>query len=386
MADGDKELVPQLRFEGFTDAWVQRKLGEVLKVNSGRDYKHLNAGDVPVYGTGGYMLSVDKRLSDIDAIGIGRKGTIDKPQLLSAPFWTVDTLFFMTPLHDNDLLFLYALSQNIEWAKMDESTGVPSLSKANIENVASYISGTAEQTAIGKFFHTLDNLITSNQRKLEGLKELKKGYLQQMFPQAGESVPRVRFEGFSGNWAQRKLAEVADYRNGKAHEQNILTDERNIVKKGKYIVVNSKFVSTNGEVRKYCNEQIEPLFAKEIAFVLSDVPNGRAIARTFLIDIDGKYSLNQRIAGITPHSDTDSYFLHLMLNRNPYFLKFDDGVGQTNLSKGEVENFMSYYPAYEEQVAVGNFFHTQDKLITAQAQKVEKLKQLKAAYLQKMFV
>jgi len=120
-----KELTPEIRFKLFTNAaWEQRKLGEVLKVNSGKDYKHLNKGDIPVYGTGGYMLSVDESLSDVDAIGIGRKGTIDKPQLLIAPFWTVDTLFYMTPLQNNDLLFLYSLSQNIEWAKMDESTGV----------------------------------------------------------------------------------------------------------------------------------------------------------------------------------------------------------------------------------------------------------------------
>ena len=90
-------------------AWVQRKLGEVAKINSGRDYKHLNQGDIPVYGTGGYMLSVDESLSDEDAVGIGRKGTIDKPQFLKAPFWTVDTLFFMTPKPSNELRFLLSV-------------------------------------------------------------------------------------------------------------------------------------------------------------------------------------------------------------------------------------------------------------------------------------
>nr|WP_244048938.1 hypothetical protein [Lactiplantibacillus plantarum] len=65
-----------------------------MDVHSGKDYKHLQNGAIPVYGTGGYMVSVNDKLSDVDAIGIGRKGTIDKPQYLSAPFWTVDTLFF----------------------------------------------------------------------------------------------------------------------------------------------------------------------------------------------------------------------------------------------------------------------------------------------------
>ena len=95
-----KTLVPQIRFAGFTDPWEQRKLGEVANVCSGRDYKHLAEGPIPVYGTGGYMTSVSKALSyDEDAIGIGRKGTIDKPYRLQAPFWTVDTLLCSSVTH-----------------------------------------------------------------------------------------------------------------------------------------------------------------------------------------------------------------------------------------------------------------------------------------------
>ena len=119
------------------------------------------------------------------------------------------------------------------------------------------------------------------------------------------------------SWEQCELGEVAKYRNGKAHENDISEN-------GKYVVINSKFVSTDGEVRKFSDQQIEPLHRGEIAFVLSDVPNGRAIARTFLINENDKYSLNQRIAGITPMDNIDSYFLHILMNRHPYFLRFDD--------------------------------------------------------------
>ena len=101
----DGEKVPQIRFEGFTEDWEQRKFADFIDVKSGKDYKHLNAGSIPVYGTGGYMLSVDRALSDIDAIGFGRKGTIDKPYLLKAPFWTVDTLFYAVPKQNIDLQF-----------------------------------------------------------------------------------------------------------------------------------------------------------------------------------------------------------------------------------------------------------------------------------------
>ena len=153
------------------------------------------------------------------------------------------------------------------------------------------------------------------------------------------------------------MGEVAKYRNGKAHE-NCIDDN------GKYIVVNSKFVSTDGEVRKFSNMQNEALFENEIAFVLSDVPNGRAIARTFLIEKSDKYTLNQRIAGITPLSETYPYYLHILMNRNPYFLAFDDGAKQTNLSVSDVMEFESYYPIYDEQKQIGEYFRNLDHLIT----------------------
>lgn len=190
--------------------------------------------------------------------------------------------------------------------------------------------------------------------------------------------PNIRFKGYTEDWEQRKLGDVAEYRNGKAHENEIDDD-------GEYIVVNSKFVSTNGEIKKFSNAQNEPLYENEIAFVLSDVPNGRAIARTFLIEKSGKYTLNQRIAGITPHEDTDPYYLHIKMNRNAYFLKFDDGNKQTNLSIKDVLNYEDMYPNYKEQQKIGNYFRSLDHLITLHQRKYDETKKLKKCMLQKMF-
>ena len=162
----DGEDVPEIRFKGFTDAWEQRKLGSAIIVRSGKDYKHLDEGDVPVYGTGGYMLSVSEALENTqDAIGIGRKGTIDKPFVLKAPFWTVDTLFYCIPKGNNSLGFLYPLFQSINWKLYDESTGVPSLSKTAIEGVTINLTSKVEQYSIGEYFESVDNLITLHQRR-----------------------------------------------------------------------------------------------------------------------------------------------------------------------------------------------------------------------------
>ena len=187
---------PNIRFKGFTDDWEQRKLVDVVDVRSGRDYKHLEEGDIPVYGTGGYMLSVNEALSDDeDAIGIGRKGTIDNPYILRAPFWTVDTLFYAVPRDKYDLNFVFDIFQNVNWKAKDESTGVPSLSKATINAVETLMPEYAEQKKIGEYFSYLDNFITLHQRKL--------------------------FLNFAkrNDWEQRKLGEVFQEYSEKNHPE-----------------------------------------------------------------------------------------------------------------------------------------------------------------------
>ena len=190
--------------------------------------------------------------------------------------------------------------------------------------------------------------------------------------------PRLRFKGFTEAWEQRKLLDVANYKNGKAHENDI-------VENGKYIVINSKFVSTDGEVKKYSNKQNEPLNKNDIAFVLSDVPNGKAISKTFLVDKSSKYTLNQRIAGITPHEDINPKYLAITMNRNKYFLQFDDGVKQINLSLDDMKKYENYYPTKEEQDKIGHFFEKIDNLITLHQRKCDRLVNVKKALLEKMF-
>ena len=176
------EKTPKIRFSGFTKDWEQRKLGEIVDVCNGRDYKHLLEGDIPVYGTGGYMISVNKALSyDRDAIGIGRKGTIDKPYILNAPFWTVDTLFYVIPKDKIALIFAFGIFQNIDWEKKDESTGVPSLSKAAINEIDVLVPKYEEQKVLGLFFNGIDHLITLHQSKLDKLQKIKKSMLESMF-------------------------------------------------------------------------------------------------------------------------------------------------------------------------------------------------------------
>ena len=206
-----KKKIPAIRFKGFTDTWEHRKLYDMVNVCSGMDYKHLSVGEIPVYGTGGYMCSVDKALSyDEDAIGIGRKGTIDKPYILAAPFWTVDTLFYAIPKNKKSLDFTFDLFQIIDWKRKDESTGVPSLSKVAINDTDVIVPSQKEQEKIGNYFRILNYRIDLHQRKLTKLQLLKKSMLTKMFPKDGARVPEIRFQGFHGDWKEQRLSKLAE--------------------------------------------------------------------------------------------------------------------------------------------------------------------------------
>lgn len=178
----DGASVPEIRFKGFDGEWEEKSFSNIINLNSGRDYKHLEKGGIPVYGTGGYMLSVNEALSyDENAIGIGRKGTIDKPYILKAPFWTVDTLFYAIPIGNNDLDFINCLFQKTNWKQKDESTGVPSLSKVTINNTCVSIPKENEQKEIGSYFRTLDSLMENHKEQLKKLNQIKKACLSKLF-------------------------------------------------------------------------------------------------------------------------------------------------------------------------------------------------------------
>lgn len=142
---------------------------------------------------------------------------------------------------------------------------------------------------------------------------------------------------------QYQLKELVDFRNGKGHEKDIAQG-------GKYVVVNSKFISTNGKVRKYTNQQICPLYIDDILMVMSDLPNGRALAKCYLVEEDDKYTLNQRIGAFHIKSDVvNAKFLLYVLNRNQKLLDFDNGIDQTNLKKEDILNILIPVPPLDIQ-------------------------------------
>ena len=155
-----------------------------------------------------------------------------------------------------------------------------------------------------------------------------------------------------------KLGEIAKFRNGKGHETDI-------VDSGKFIVVNSKFISTNGIVKKYSDKQIVPLFINDILMVMSDLPNGRALAKCFIVDQNDKYTLNQRIGAfsIKNASEVNNRFLYYILNRNRQLTKYDNGVDQTNLRKDNILDILIPIPPLSEQERIVKILDRFDALV-----------------------
>lgn len=333
------------------------------------------------------MLSVNTSLSEHDAIGIGRKGTIDKPQYLKAPFWTVDTLFFLTTNNGDNLDFLFNLSQNIRWQKYDESTGVPSLSKNNIDKIKTCIPNKFEQQSVASFFTSLDAQISASTSRLASLKQMKAASLQAMFPQEGETIPKVRFKGFEGEWKTRSLNNYAKKRT-----------EKNVNRIYNVTLTNSA----------------EFGIIDQRHFFDHDISNSENIDGYFVVR-DKDFVYNPRISASAPVGPINQnklgypgvmsplYLVFEVKGINQDFLEiyfhtalwhkymFDNGNSGARFDRLTIsdDDFMRMpIPdiSLAEQQSIASFFTSLDRQIALHTQRLEKLKQIKAACLDKMFV
>ena len=194
-----------MRFPEFSGEWDIYEIGDVLCIGNGRDYKHLSKGDIPVFGTGGYMTSVNECLHEGETTFIGRKGTINKPFYYNGKFWTVDTLFYTHSFKRVIPKFVYCLFQTINWLRYNEASGVPSLSKDTIEKIKVRIPQLDEQKKIAKFLSLLDERIATQNKIIEKLESLIKGIIYQ-----------TKSIGLAHNtWQKTELKNVLQERNEK---------------------------------------------------------------------------------------------------------------------------------------------------------------------------
>jgi len=398
MTNGVKK-VPELRFPGFSGEWETKELGDRVKFYSGLTYtpndvskngtlvlRSSNIFNNHIINADNVYVNSDKATSTYveygDVVVVVRNGSrnlIGKHAVIKNEESNAVIGAFMTGIRYEFGSFINALlsTQNFQ-KEIHKNLGatINQITTGIFKKMTFYFPKKQEEQKIGEFFSKLDRQIELEEQKLEKLEEQKKGYMQKIFSQ------ELRFKDENGNdydeWKEEKLENIADFQNGKAHE-NLVSIE------GEYVLVNSKFISTDTRIKKHVSQQLTPLNKEDIAIVMSDIPNGKALAKCFLVDENNKYSLNQRIGRIY-NILGDSRFLYLILNRNKQLLKYDSGVGQTNLKKSEITDILLNWPIKEEQQKIGDFFRKIDELIEKQSEKIEVLNMRKKGFLQKMFV
>jgi type I restriction enzyme S subunit len=404
-------LIPKLRFPEFKDAgvWESKPLAKVCNVlqgygfpealqgKSNGKYPFCKVSDISraVAENGGLLAEATNYVGDDELLKLRAK-LIPKGATVFAKIGEALRLNRRAYVQKECLIdnnatglkaidgvavdyFAYLLSQLID---LNEHYGgaVPSVNKSTLEEIEVVVPRPDEQKRIADCLASLDERITLEAQKLDTLKTHKKGLMQQLFPAEGETLPKLRFPEFrdAEEWEEKTLGQVAKYENGKAHEQDI-------AESGDFVVVNSKFISTEGEVRKFTNTAFCIAEKEDILMVLSDVPNGRAIAKCFLVDTNHLYTVNQRICKLTPYKAV-SILLFYALNRNSYFLAFDDGVKQTNLKIDDVLDCPILLPnSLKEQQKIADCLASLDDLITAQTQKLAALKTHKKGLMQQLF-
>lgn len=394
MAAAEKgAFLPKLRFPEFKEeeGWQLKLIGEILSIGNGRDHKHLSDGDIPVYGSGGHMRSVNEYLHDGESICIGRKGTIDKPFFLNGKFWTVDTLFYTHSFKKSLPRFVYALFQNIEWLKHNEAGGVPSLSKTNIEKIEILIPELEEQQKIADCLASVDELITLESQKLDRLKLYKKGLMQQLFPTEGETVPRLRFPEFQNQkeWDQNSLAKVCNVLQGYGFPEAF---QGKSIGNYPFCKVSdiSRAVSENGGLLSEASnciddEDILKLKAKVVpagATVFAKIGEALKLNRRAYVQrpclIDNNATGLKAINGIS-----DDYFIYLLsqlIDLNQHC-----GGAVPSVNKSTLEKIPVVVPRLDEQKRIAETLSSIDSLIAAQTLRVNTLKAHKKGLMQQLF-
>ncbi|MEN8832039.1 restriction endonuclease subunit S [Pacificibacter sp.] len=302
------------------------------------------------------------------AIFLERKRIIDQSSCLDN---NMAAFVLSAPEISRDLILAHF--QSFALGGLVSSTALPAISSTDLKSIEFPLpDDPKEQQAIAEALSDADGLIEGLERLIAKKRLIKQGAMQDLL------TAKRRLPGFSGEWVSKPLFDICRFSSGKAHEPYI--DPL-----GNFICVNSKFISTDGDVAKFCSKCVSPARKDDILLVMSDLPNGRALAKAFLVQENDRYAVNQRICILRPNIEQDPRFLFHILNRNKYFLAFDDGVNQTHLLNSVFERCTLNMPAtLQEQVEIGTILSDMDAEIQALETRLVKARQVKEGMMQNL--
>ncbi len=336
--------------------WQKVRLGDILTLKHGRDYKNFKLGNIPVYGSGGYMLSINNFLHNGESVCIGRKGTIDKPIYLNGKFWVVDTLFYSYSFKKSIPKFIFYAFSIIKWSNYNEATGVPSLTKMTTSNIEIPLPPLNEQIAIANILSGLDHYLYTLDALILKKESVKKALSFELLSQ------RKRLKGFNQAWQRVRLGDICEIKRG----VRITKNELDVF--GKYPVVSGGvgFLGYTNNFNRYentitiaqygtagyVNFQKNKFWANDVCFCI--YPNKDIIKNIFLYYF---LKVNQN-------------YLYEISNRNatPY-----------SISKDKILDFEIPLPPLNEQIAIANILSALDKEITSLKNKKRQFENIKKA-------
>ena len=415
---------PQLRFEGFTDDWEQRKLGSLTTVVRGAsprpiqdpkwfdkesDIGWLRIADVTEQNGRIYHLE-----QHISKLGQEKTRVLTEPHLLLSIAATVGKpvvnyvktgvhdgfLIFLNPTFEREFMFQWLEMFRPKWQKYGQPGSQVNLNSELVRNQEIVLPNYKEQQKIGSFFKQLDETIALHQRKLDLLKEQKKGFLQKMFPKNGAKVPELRFAGFADDWEQRKFDECFNFPvSTNSLSRALLNYDEGDIKSVHYGDILIKYPAilnikndkipyiTGGKLEKYKSSLLENgdlIFAD----AAEDETVGKAVEVNGLTEENLVAGLHTIVA--RSKDKKAEFFLGYYINSNTYhrqLLRLIQGSKVSSISKGNLQKTLVSFPKdLEEQQKIGSFFKQLDDTIALHQRKLDLLKEQKKGFLQKMFV
>lgn len=390
---------PSYRFVGYTEPWVEKKLGNLGSVEMCRRiFKEETSAEfeIPFFKIGTFGGEADTYITRekfeeyktkfaypqrgdllLSASGsIGRVVEYDGDEA----YYQDSNIVWLNHHGKINNKFLKAFYKIVSWSGI-EGTTIKRLYNKNILETDISLPSLPEQTAIGSFFQDIDQLISLQQRKLEVLKEKKKTYLKLLFPAKGQTKPALRFAGFEDEWKEVKLGEVCSIKGGNAWKSEHYSTD------GKYLVVTISNVKGNEYIDDtYGNriDTVESQFILEQGDILISLTGnvGRVSKMTEVAAV-----LNQRVGKLATNQ-SNNFLFTLLSNRNfeKEMVLSSQGAAQANISNNDVLNYKTSFPSLPEQEAIGSFFQDLDKAIAKQEEKVNQFKESKQTLLRKMFI
>ncbi|MFR8631831.1 restriction endonuclease subunit S [Blautia stercoris] len=379
---------PKIRFKGYNDEWEQRKLGEVAQEFKSGNFLKADeidiAGDYPVYGGNSLRGYTSTYNHDGEFALIGRQGALcgNMNYSVGKAYFTEHAVVVEAD-ENNDTRFLYCMLDIMNLGQYSDQSAQPGLAVNKLIKLENFFPQKEEQQQIGWYFNTLDRLITLHQRKYDEMKTLKKYMLQKMFPQNGPKIPKIRFEGFTGEWEQRKFGEIVE-----KYEDPIETPTEGYTRlgirshaKGTFhsYVEKGKELETAKMFRVAADKFIVNItFGWEHAVAITDENDaGKLVSHRF-----PQYSFN---TGMNP-----KFFRYLILDENfKHHLELSSpgGAGRNRVLKlSDMLQYKMNFPSEAEQKKIAAYFDDLDNLITLHQRKCNELKNIKKFMLQSMFV